>query len=227
MGKKLHIFYRHYNVTESDARRPAGFLYEKCFINLIETIKFNSNVVLNVIYDNKIEGDNWIYKYKYEVNFIEFQGGSDWTSFEKVGEVIDKYDFGKDDLIYLLENDYLHVNGWVEKIFELFNTYKLNYVSLYDHRDKYFLHQYDDLASKIIITDSHHWRTTPSTCASFIMDYNLYLQDKDIIFTMPGDHNKFIWLSDNRSRFVISPIPGLSTHCMEGLLSPTINWSKI
>ena len=41
------------------------------------------------------------------------------------------------------------------------------------------------------------------------------------------DHNKFIKLSDERDRFILTPIPGLSTHCVDGLLSPTIEWNKI
>ena len=44
---------------------------------------------------------------------------------------------------------------------------------------------------------------------------------------MKGDHNKFLWLAENKGRFVITPIPGLSTHCMEGLMSPTIKWEEI
>jgi hypothetical protein len=44
---------------------------------------------------------------------------------------------------------------------------------------------------------------------------------------MPGDHHKFIFLNQTKNRFVYTPIPGLSTHCMEGLLSPCIDWEKI
>jgi hypothetical protein len=42
-----------------------------------------------------------------------------------------------------------------------------------------------------------------------------------------GDHNKFLQLAEERNRMVITPIPGLSTHCMEGLMSPTIKWDKL
>ena len=42
-----------------------------------------------------------------------------------------------------------------------------------------------------------------------------------------GDHNKWIYLNETKNRFVLTPIPGLSTHCMEGLMSPTIEWDKI
>jgi len=44
---------------------------------------------------------------------------------------------------------------------------------------------------------------------------------------MRGDHNKWLWLNENRNRFVFTPLPGLSTHCMNNLLSPTINWETL
>ena len=55
----------------------------------------------------------------------------------------------------------------------------------------------------------------------------LFNEDYDIHTTMVGDHNKFLYLNQERNKIVITPIPGLSTHCMEGLMSPTIEWSKI
>jgi hypothetical protein len=122
----------------------------------------------------------------------------------------------------------MHVHGWVEKLFELFSTYSgLDYVSLYDHNDKYFLPMYDTLVSKIITTNTHHWRTTPSTCGSFILTKQQFDRDFDILSTTEGDHNKWLWLNEFRSRFILTPIPGLSTHCMNGLLSPTINWETL
>jgi hypothetical protein len=230
LKKKIHIYYRHYNTdTTQNRARPEWFDYETCFVNLLNTIEGDARITLNVVYDNSIKGSNWIHRYAGRgFNLIEFEGGSDWASFVKVGEELASHNFLDSDIIYLLENDYTHVHGWVDKVFEIFNTYSnLNYISLYDHNDKYFLPQYDSLTSKIISTKSHHWRTTPSTCASFIIDKDTYEKDRDILFTMPGDHNKFTWLSTHRDRFVLTPIPGLSTHCMEGLLSPTIDWQQI
>ena len=86
---------------------------------------------------------------------------------------------------------------------------------------------YEDLTSKIFTTSKHHWRTTPSTCGSFIISKNIFEEDFIDHTTIIGDHNKFLQLGEERNRLVITPLPGLSTHCMEGLMSPTIDWSKI
>jgi hypothetical protein len=93
--------------------------------------------------------------------------------------------------------------------------------------DKYSHPMYSELVSFIFLTESHHWRTTPSTCGSFIINTDLFLADLDVLSTVEGDHHKFLWLAENRNRTVITPIPGLSTHCMKHLLSPTINWNTL
>jgi hypothetical protein len=132
------------------------------------------------------------------------------------------------DLIYWIENDYLHVNGWVDKVTTLYSSFVgLDYVSLYDHNDKYISSMYDELVSKVITTADHHWRTTPSTCGTYIVTRDIFDKDYDVQSTYVGDHETFLWLNENRNRAVITPIPGLSTHCMEGLLSPTINWKDL
>ncbi len=222
---KIHIFYRHYNITNSDNKgRPFWFNYEKCFQNLLSTIE-NKPITLHVIMDGNEE--NWIDKYNSQYTLHNIKAGGDQSSFFQTWGIAKDSNIEQEDLIYFLENDYLHIQGWSDKVVELFKKYNLlHYVSLYDHNDKYF-QNYDNLTSKIITSPTHHWRTTPSTCGSFIIKKQLFDLDFDIHTKVVGDHNKFIDLYTKRNRAVITPIPGLSTHCMEGLLSPTIDWKKI
>ena len=214
---KLRIFYRHYNISGNDYKnRPSWFDYEKCFINLLNTIKDRDDVELHIIMDGSVDS-NFIFKYKDHFIKHEVKGGSDRASFLNTYKIAKSLNTEENDLYYFLENDYLHVNTYSN----------LNYVSLYDHNDKYFLPMYDGLVSKIFTTSSHHWRTTPSTCGTYIINKKIFLEDYQVPFDMEGDHNKFLWLTENKNRFVVTPIPGLSTHCMENLLSPTINWNNI
>jgi len=226
---KIHIFYSHYEITGTDRKyRPHWFDYEKCFVNLLNTIE-GKNVELHVVMDGKVE-NNWIKKYKdkYITHEIKGEGRPGCKMLQIAKSLLDDKT-NNVDLMYFLENDYLHVDNWVEEIVTLFQTYPqgLNYVSLYDHNDKYFLSIYDNLVSKIFTTKTRHWRTTPSTCGSFVMSKKAFEDDYDVLSTVKGDHHKFLWLNEHRNRFVLSPIPGLSTHCMEELLSPTINWKEI
>lgn len=228
---KIHIFYTHYNVTGTDGKyRPFWFDYEKCFLNLLKTIKNNSNVVLHVIMDGKIQ-DNWISKYKDKFVYHEVVGGSmikaGHAMFNLLKELKDTID--DKDLIYILENDYLHTYNWIEEVINLFESFKgLNYITLYDHNDKYIhMHLYEELVSKIFVTSTRHWRTIPNTCGSYICPKHIFFEDINDQIREVGDCNKWLWLEQNKGRFMLSPVPGLSTHCMETLLSPTINWEKI
>jgi hypothetical protein len=229
----IHIFYRHYPVRDREDWRPEWFDYEKCFKNLIHSIFNKDNVTLNVIYDGE-KDDNFIFNY--DVNFFYINVKNDYDSFKKTIDIIKNSNIDDNDLIYLLENDYLHVSEWDCKVIDFFNEKDNDYLSLYDHNDKYFV-DYSDLKSKIIVTKSRHFRTTPSTCGSFITtkkvlidDYYAHYNSPTITKTftnMPVDHAKFLLLKQLKNRNVYTPIPGLSTHCLNGLLSPTIEWSKI
>jgi hypothetical protein len=224
---KIHIFYSHYNVTGTDNKfRPFWFDYEKCFVNLLNTIE-GKDIDLHVIMDGKIE-NNWIDKYKHQYIPYEITAGNMRDAGWQMFKIALDLDTIKDnDLIYFLENDYLHVDGWDNHVLNLHQTFNnLHYVTLYDHYDKYFAPMYDDLVSKIFVTDTCHWRTTPSTCGSFIISKKLWKEDYNFHTSLEGDHNKWIALNQEKARFILSPIPGLSTHCMETLLTPTINWQK-
>lgn len=223
---KIHIFYRHYNISGSDNKdRPLWFDFEKCFRNLLSTI--DNSVDLHIVMDGDIS-NNFITKYKDRYLLHTIDANNDQSSFWQTYRIAKQTEIGHNDLIYFLENDYLHINGWVEKTRNLFLTYSnIHYVSLYDHNDKYTLPMYNSLQSQIIVTKDCHWRTTPSTCGTFIINKKIFDEDFDDHIKIPGDHNKFIYLSKTKNRYVLTPIPGLSTHCMNNLLSPIINWKQI
>lgn len=228
---RLNIFYSHYNVQGrgNNLSRPAWFDYEACFINLLNTVK-NEDVKLHLVMDGKIK-DNWIYRYRDYYESFEILGGDMEKVTKGLYAIVKNSNIEDKDLVYILENDYLHVGNWVSIVNTLYKTFQgLSYISLYDHNDKYFLPMYDELVSKIYTTKDRHWRTAPSTCGSYITTKKIFDEDylDHIGETIPiGDHHKWLYLSENKSRFIITPIPGLSTHCMEGLMSPTIDWQQI
>lgn len=228
----IHIFYRHYPVSGREDWRPDWFDYEKCFLNLLWSIGDKNNVKINVVYDGEVD-DNFIFKN--DLNFYHINAKSDYESFKKTFEIIRDSDIKDDEIIYLLENDYLHVKNWDIDVEEFIKINKDSYLSLYDHNDKYF-EENSDLYSKIIVSQTHHFRTTPSTCGSFIAtkktlieDYFVHYNSPEItkVFSnMPVDHAKFLLIKSLKNRDVYTPIPGLSTHCLRNLLSPTIKWEN-
>jgi len=222
---KIHIYYRHASncIVQN---RPDWFSFEKCWENLLKTIEGKNNINLTLALDGNIE-DDFTKKNQNKFELFSTNHGSSLLSYRDLLKHIQNTEMDQNDLIYFVENDYLHLDNWVDKVIDLFECYQsLNYVSLYDHNDKY-MPIYDNLASKIITSKSHHWRTTPSTCGTFIITRDMFDKDYDVWESAVGDHNTFLYLNQERQRYVLTPIPGLATHCMEGLLSPTIKWKTI
>ncbi|MBK9443374.1 MAG: hypothetical protein IPN53_19615 [Comamonadaceae bacterium] len=243
MDRKLHIFYRHVHIkAERNSRdpkknRPSWFSYEACFRNLLSTIRNDPNgnrVKLTVMFDGLFEDfmDDFVAGYQankdlnIDLQFLE--AGSDKNSALITLNFIYRSNIPDSDLVYMLENDYMHQSGWVSKLFELYDSEIVkDYVSLYDHRDKYFLPMYEGLQARLFHTDSHHWRTSPSSCGSYISQLFRFRSDYDILQLGLPDYFFFNELIDNRQRVLLTPIPGLSTHCMEGYLSPAVDWPAL
>lgn len=128
--------------------------------------------------------------------------------------------FGRGDMIYLVEDDYLHRGNVDKAIIE--GLSKVDYVTLYDHPDK------NMQWVQTFNTDSFIWKMVQSTTMTFATKYETLRNDyntmKPFIRTgNPSDH--YMFLSLNRSRYRLASIaPGLSTHTETKWLSPTINW---
>ena len=220
----VHILYRHTeNTSGIGKQRPEGFSYKKCLNNILNTIEGNKDIRFHLIYDGVCKiSDSRIH------HIEEFKGGSDEASFNFAWNYSKSLELNDKDLIYFLENDYLHVEDWYTKVIDLYNSFNIpGYVTLYDHLDKYTNSMYEDLQSQIYITPSSHWRTVPSTCGSFIVNKQILEEDFDIHTNFYGDHDKFIYLGETRGRIIISPMPGLSTHCETQFMSPIINWNNV
>jgi hypothetical protein len=238
----LHIYYMHYDTSRAlEKDRPEWFSYENCLKNLITTIsasKVNFKIIFNIVYD----GDEACYRNNFISNYFDIsnykniifiKAGSGNASGEAVMNIIKgNSDIADDDLVYTLENDYLHRHGWLEKIEELYSSKNFfHYVTMYDHPDKYqhttcYVKRYDNLVSTVYLTESHHWRTMRSTCFSFITKARYFKED---IFYFKRLRDVFImpFLKMFKGRILVSAIPALSTHCMNQYMAPLVDWSKI
>ena len=155
------------------------------------------------------------------------------TSILNLLEYVERQEFEDDTILYFLEDDYLHKPGWVSIMREGFDYLNNEYLTLYDHKDKYTLPMYSELQSRITITPSVHWRTTPSTTNTYAMlaktfryHIKIHKQFCDLRQGNTWDHFKFKKLWSIGSSLV-SCVPGYSTHCDGVGLSPVINWQEI
>lgn len=217
--------------TESlsgSASRPSNFSKESLFNNLMATRDSHTNIT--IVYD----GDELPTFLKDTGRFPRFQilpckGGNGDISFQNLIMYIKCQQYEPNTIIYILEDDYLHKAGWPRIMREGFGTLqpsflKLDYITLYDHKDKYCYPMYNELLSKIAISPSVHWRTTPSTTNTFATTYKIFIEDFDIHYSyLNKDHEKFLELA-KVGRILGSCMPGYSTHCHKDYMSPCVEW---
>ena len=148
---KIKVFLRHWNgaVSRKQNVRPDWFSYEKCY----RSIK-DADVDLYILLDGT--KDQHHFQFDAEDNVIEFTGGSDAQSLLFCLEFIEKQKLDPEDIVYIVEDDYYHLDGWSQILSEAFNTFDVDYVTLYDHPDKYFLRMYNDLETKLLHSNSIH-----------------------------------------------------------------------
>lgn len=230
---KIKVFVRHCNFSSNSVgkNRPEWFSREKCWNNLLETSDENTEVT--AIFDGEPKTEHFLHNDTRNYKLVCKHGGTDGHSFLNLLEYVHEQNIEDDTILYCVEDDFYHKPGWVNILREGFEYIGADYITLYDHNDKYFLPMYNDLQSKIIATPSIHWRTTPSTTNTYAVlyqtfkkHYNIHKEYCDLQKGFTRDHDKFIRLWNEGSN-LISCLPGYSTHCETEYLSPCIDWSKI
>lgn len=227
---KIEVFLRHCyysHLQYSSQNRPDWWDKEKVFENFKRTLN-PETTNYTIVYDNH-HGKRENTFLKNEKNVYEIDCGKESLSFVETLDYILSQNFDDDTIIYFLEDDYVHRPNWDIILQEGFNL-PVQYVTLYDHGDKY-QELYKDFMTKVLITESSHWMPTPSTTNTFAVKFKTLKEDYviqkkwSVGYEPSADHAKFIELNQ-RGRVLISSLPGYSTHSHKTTLSPCINWSQ-
>ncbi len=144
--------------------------------------------------------------------------------------------FGDDEIVYFCENDYLHKPNSQKIIEEGLNEIGADFVSLYDHPDKYIdganpYVQGGGEMTRVMLSTSSHWKVTNSTTMTFASKVKTLRKVENVLreYTQgsyPRDFDMFVSLY-NSAHYLVTPIPGYSTHGETAWLTPLIDWSKI
>ena len=229
--KKIEIFSRHceFSKFSENRERVNGFSKESCYKNLKKTLNRNTSN-LTFLMDGELNKHFLNNEKEFRVENIE--GGSQAKSWDSALNYVRERNFNNDQIIYFVEDDYLHLDNWSEILLDGFE-FNIEHVSLYDHLDKYKLPLYKKLQSTILIGKKCHWRSVPSTTLSFAVKFKNFKKYFDIYkkfnFINEGktkDHEMFLELWKNGSN-LITPIPGYASHMDLAWLSPMIEWEKI
>jgi hypothetical protein len=236
MKKPIEVFIRHcyYSKIQElpDRIRPSWFNKIKVFENFKNTL--NPDLVnYTIVYDEFYGSIDKTFLAK-EKNVEVIKCGSETDSFLQTLDIIQSRNFDDDTIVYLLEDDYLHRPGWSEIMLEGFEI-NSHYLTLYDF-DFFIAKGY---LCEIFTTPSSHWRAVPATTNTFACKYKTLIEDLETHqkhsingvkeeegFHFSKDYDKF-WELQKQERYLISPMPGWSTHCNENHISPIIDWKKI
>jgi hypothetical protein len=210
----------------SGGGRPEWFSKEAAFRSVFLHKDERTNIT--VLFDGELSDEHWIRSYPVPV--VPFRGGNGDSSILFQLRYILQQPWSDDTIVYVLEDDYVHRPGWTALLREGLGpithpTLSFDYVTLYDHRDKYeWAELYRDLTSKIGVTQSIHWRTVPSTTNTFAcLAWTLRTDRQLFEFFKNQDNEKFKTLT-RLGRTVASCIPGWSTHAHTGCVAPCIDW---
>jgi hypothetical protein len=119
-----------------------------------------------------------------------------------------------DCINYFVEDDYIHRDNTEDAIKE--GLLKSDYVTLFDHPDKYESeYNYGEIC-KVFKTDNYRWRNTISTCMTFASKTSTLKKDfstfkRNLINSHPNDHSIFKDLRE-KGRTLSLPMPGLAFH---------------
>ena len=258
---KIQIYLRQFSGLRDNPDRPAWFNTEKVFINLLKTI--DANCSLTVCFEREKDfNSHFTSKYhnkqfNFNLVFIDTKTTNRETFSEEAwshsvaatSEIILKdIETGvinDQTLIYILEEDYLHLPYWPQIVLDLFNNFIADndYVCLYDHNDKYIFRQpdeiinkynlekhwgmYRNLKSEIIASNARHWRNLPNCGLSMVMSKALFLRDQELWIKGYSDCEIGHQLSTKHKTNFWTPMPSISTHCINPFVAPLVDWQKV
>ena len=219
----------------------AGYKKEKPDYINNETCLKNATTVFededwSIIADNiSTETNDMIQKYKSRDHIYYASVGHGAGTFNLA--LNEALTYNDDDIVYFIENDYLHKPESVNILNEGFEL-GASFVALYDHPDKYLdpgkggnpycVGGAED--TRVYLTDSCHWKITNSTTMTFAAKVSTLKRTEEILrkhtnTAHPNDFSMFLELRENNELLVTS-IPGYSTHGETAWLSPLNNWKK-
>lgn len=213
--------------------KPDYISNEKCLSNFVSVFGWND---LHIIADNiSDETNSMILKYVPQACIEYASVGNGAGTFNLALDLALMYE--EDDIVYFLENDYLHTPDAKKILIEGFDI-GASFVSLYDHPDKYLSPQEGGNPyceggaedTRVYLTSSSHWKITNSTTMTFASKVSTLRLNEKILreFTSgshPHDFQMFLKLREN-NQLLITPIPGKATHGETAWLSPLVKWNN-
>jgi len=213
------------NSTDFKSIRPKWFNKLKCFKNFFDNIPPETDVyVLHDGWQGLLHG--YIAQHNVHIENVDFK--SNEKSLKETFKIAEDAFTSGYEVVYFLEDDYLHTPGGIDCILKGAARYGL--VTGFDHLDRYI--RDDDVTfGKDYIAfcgaTKCHWRTAESTTCTWACNKETWDQiKKDVVEYSLNDRLLFRRLYLDGVR-LWTPIPGVSTTLDYTTFSPGIDWKSI
>ena len=224
----MKIIYRTSDVGYKKIK-PDYINNENCLKNFVRVFNKHLNDII-VIADNPSDEllDN-IKKYIPINNIIVVKIGHGAGTFNTSLDIALTFD--DNEVVYFVENDYLHREGSDIILMEGINM-GAHFVSLYDHPDKYInAAKGGGEITKLFLSSNSHWKITGSTTMTFASKVSTLKSVEKVlreytIGTHPYDFEMFTQLR-SMTYSLLTPIPSYSTHGETEYLAPLVNWQTL
>jgi len=253
----LVTIYRISDYSNPEKVKPDYASKENCLRVYVREFT-NKNLI--VLCDNVSEQTlKMVQKYAQPENiYVTSNGntGSFLASLDIAHRITTEKQFPDDIIFYFLEDDYLHRRGAYDILVEAFEDLKADYVTLYDHPDKYqnskdpryeWGHGLVDIEEngirkpgviyntgredRIYISKSTHWRTVGSTTMTWATTGKNIQEDFEDLWKLHEGQplpmgGTTFKMLAEKGKKLYSPITAYSTHAEEKWMSYFIDWRK-
>ena len=136
----------------------------------------------------------------------------------------------------MIEDDYVHRDGALTALQEIFRSGEADYVTLYDHPDKYGYETDNPYVSggektRVFLTESCHWKYSVSTTMTMAAFVHTFRKDKNVFMRWSNgdilaDSPIFFELVNFHHRKLLLPIPSYSSHCQNPHVAKLVDWDR-
>lgn len=233
---EITVIYRCCEGDTKGAFRPKHFSKINCLNNFLDVFRFNDRpkgISVNIIpvHDGPI-GRMYDAFEEYDIPVEKINVNSNAKSLETCLDVASGLPVT--DIIYFLEDDYLHTENAVISLLDGFNVAeelnRSNIISLYHHPDRTSRTDDIDRGQTFILKGrTGYWRTAESTTCTWAVKQDTYLNDNIYQKALKYGLNdrEFFRAMRPEGTILFNPILSASTHCHEPFMGDFIDWANL
>ncbi len=252
---RYHIYFRTCDVVEAVHKAPRPFGLDKktlikiCFISLLKSLRGYDSAI--TVIGDRLSDEMREFFRGYPVELVTGEYGNDASLRESLNRA---YLLPDETWVYLCEDDYLHAPPaflWIDDLIRFRKEYlqdkaftrqtRFIRVKLADKPLVIHTPDYPDRYKRkylqfglIFLSRYCHWRQVSNTTFTFMAQAKTLRQYRKILDRSTRgardgylSRNFYARTTFGGKALCLSPIPGISSHMHEGVMTPLVNWEEI